>query len=264
MIKSGMCSVTFRNKSPQEIIELTTRAGLSAIEWGSDVHVQEGDIEAAKEVKKMTEEAGLEVSSYGSYYRLGNNQNFIPFLKSAAALGTREIRIWAGINPSAYYFSDARHAIVREAKAISRMASEYGITVSTECHAYTLTDTLQSLLLFMHEVNEPNFCTYWQRLLHVPELEQLHFLNTVYTSGKLTNIHVQQFNVYEVIREQRLLSEAFDTWLERFLILQNDTTDRYALLEFVKDGSEENFLKDAQVLSNILDKANRKIGDNRV
>ena len=252
MIKSGVCSVTFRNKSPQEIIELTARAGLCAIEWGSDVHVPEGDIEKAKEIRKMTEAAGLEVSSYGSYFRLGNNQDFTPILESAIALGTNEIRIWAGTSPSAYYLYDARCTIVREAKEISRKAAEYGITVSTECHANTLTDTPESLLLFMNEVNESNFRTYWQELLHVPENEQLRFLYAVYASGKLTNIHIQHVRVFETKREQRPLSEALNAWNERLSILKNDTKTRYALLEFVQSGSEESFFKDAHDLTQLL------------
>lgn len=65
MIKSGLCSVTFRNKTPGEIIDLTARAGLCAIEWGSDVHVREGDIKAAEEIRIMTEEKGLEIPAYG-------------------------------------------------------------------------------------------------------------------------------------------------------------------------------------------------------
>jgi len=253
MIKPGVCSVTFRNKSPKEIIELTACAGLCAIEWGSDVHVREGDSEKAKEVRKMTESAGLEVSSYGSYFRLGSNQDFTPFLESAAALGTDEIRIWAGASASAYYLFDARCAIVREAKEISRKAAEYGITISTECHANTLTDTPESLLLFMNEVNESNFCTYWQELLHIPENEQMRFLYATYASGKLTNIHIQHYKNFETTREQRPLIEAYNTWHERLSILKDDKNTRYALLEFVQNGSEESFLKDAYGLKMILD-----------
>lgn len=258
MIKPGVCSVTFRNKSPQEIIELTARAGLCAIEWGSDVHVREGDVENAKEIRKMTEAAGLLVSSYGSYFRLGSNRDFTPFLESAAALGTDEIRIWAGGSPSAYYLFDARCAIVQEAKEISRRAAEYGITVSTECHANTLTDTPESLLLFMHEVNESNFSTYWQELLHIPQNEQMRFLRAAYASGKLTNIHIQHFNNEGTKYDQRPLSEAYDIWLERLLLFKNDISARYALLEFVRNGSVESFLEDAHQLTELLKQVNER------
>lgn len=258
MIKSALCSVSFRSKTPDEIISLAAKAGLSAIEWASDAHVQQGDIALAKEVAKKTRDAGLEVSSYGSYFRLGSNTDIVPFLESATALGTNEIRIWAGFNPSSYHNFTQRVALIREAKEISRKASEYGITISTECHANTLTDTPQSLLYFMHEVNEPNFRTYWQALLQVPEVEQLHSLSTIYASGKLTNLHVYYFKQFENSREQTLLEDAYDIWKERFAIFKNDDTVRYAMLEFVRNGADESLLSDAKTLNALLNEANKK------
>lgn len=258
MIKSALCSVSFRSKTPDEIISLAAKAGLSAIEWASDAHVQQGDIALAKEVAKKTRDAGLEVSSYGSYFRLGSNTDIVPFLESAAALGTNEIRIWAGFNPSSYHNFTQRAALIREAKEISRKASEYGITISTECHANTLTDTPQSLIYFMHEVNEPNFRTYWQALLQVPEDEQLHSLSTIYASGKLTNLHVYYFKQFENSREQTLLEDAYDIWKERFAIFKNDDTVRYAMLEFVRNGADESLLSDAKTLNALLNEANKK------
>ncbi|MBQ9985545.1 MAG: sugar phosphate isomerase/epimerase [Oscillospiraceae bacterium] len=258
MIKSGLCSVTFRSKTPQEIIDLAAKGGLQSIEWASDAHVNAGDIATAKEVKAMTEAAGLEVSSYGSYYRLGTNDDIVPYLESATALGAKEIRIWGGGNPSAYFLPSARRYIVNEAKEISRKAAEYGIRISTECHAHTITDTPESLLMFMCEVNEPNFSTYWQALLHIPEEQQLRSLKAVYGSGKLTNLHVYHFDVFDTGRDQRLLSEAYDKWLERFSIFSGDNTTRYAMLEFVRGGTDESLLADAETLSKLIAEANSK------
>jgi len=70
MIFPGLVSITFRKLSPEQIIELVRKAGLSGIEWGGDIHVPHGDIARAKEVKSMTKEAGLRVAVYGSYYHL--------------------------------------------------------------------------------------------------------------------------------------------------------------------------------------------------
>lgn len=256
MLKAGICSVTFRNKTPGEIIELAAKAGLNSIEWGSDVHVPQGEISLASEIKKMTEAAGLEVSSYGSYFRLGTNSDIVPYLESAKALGTDEIRVWAGGSPSAYLLPDARAALVREAKEISRKAADYGITISTECHAHTITDFPESQLFYMLEVNEPNFCTYWQALLQVPEDKQMHSLRTIYASGKLTNLHVYYFKTFESGREQLLLSEATDIWAERFSLFKNDEKVRHAMLEFVRGGSDESFISDAKTLVNLINQAN--------
>lgn len=46
-VKTGLVSVTFRQKSVEEIAALTAEAGLSGVEWGGDVHVPPGDREAA-------------------------------------------------------------------------------------------------------------------------------------------------------------------------------------------------------------------------
>ena len=41
--KLGLCSVTFRKKSMEEIIKIAQNAGVSYIEWGGDVHVRSLD-----------------------------------------------------------------------------------------------------------------------------------------------------------------------------------------------------------------------------
>ena len=47
-VKTGLVSVTFRQKSVEEIAALTAEAGLSGVEWGGDVHGLPGDREAAR------------------------------------------------------------------------------------------------------------------------------------------------------------------------------------------------------------------------
>jgi len=36
--KFGLCSVSFRKNTPEEILKTMKEAGLSLIEWGADVH----------------------------------------------------------------------------------------------------------------------------------------------------------------------------------------------------------------------------------
>jgi len=64
-MKTGLCSVSFRKLTVVEIIAAVKAAGLDGIEWGGDVHVPHGDVEKAKQVAKLMEEAGLETLSYG-------------------------------------------------------------------------------------------------------------------------------------------------------------------------------------------------------
>ena len=43
MFRTGLVSVSFRDKTPPEIIKAAAGAGLSCIEWGSDVHAPFSD-----------------------------------------------------------------------------------------------------------------------------------------------------------------------------------------------------------------------------
>lgn len=103
-MKTGLCSITFRQFDISRIVDLTRDAGLDAIEWGGDIHVPPGDTATAGKARELTASAGLEVSSYGSYYQIidaqGAEQDFAPVLESALALGTDTIRIWPGTMPS--------------------------------------------------------------------------------------------------------------------------------------------------------------------
>ena len=43
MYKCGLVSVSFRNNTVEEIVKAVKYAGLSCIEWGSDVHAKNTD-----------------------------------------------------------------------------------------------------------------------------------------------------------------------------------------------------------------------------
>ncbi|MCU0793379.1 MAG: sugar phosphate isomerase/epimerase [Opitutaceae bacterium] len=105
MIHPGLVSITFRKLSPVEIVGLVRKAGLRGIEWGGDVHAPHGDIGRAREVRALTEDAGLKVAAYGSYYRAGwseaNGLSFKHVLDSAVELGAPTIRVWPGNKGSA-------------------------------------------------------------------------------------------------------------------------------------------------------------------
>lgn len=64
MLKTGLVSVSFRDKSPEEIIRETKKCRLQGIEWGADIHVIPGDVKRAAAIGKLTQEEGLEVFSF--------------------------------------------------------------------------------------------------------------------------------------------------------------------------------------------------------
>ena len=63
--KLGLCSVTFRKKTAEQIVDIAKKADVSYIEWGGDVHVR--SLEDAKKVKALCDKAGIKISSYGRY-----------------------------------------------------------------------------------------------------------------------------------------------------------------------------------------------------
>ena len=62
----GLCSVTFRKKTAEEVVNLAKKAGIGYIEWGGDVHVK--TLDDARMVKALCENADIKISSYGSYF----------------------------------------------------------------------------------------------------------------------------------------------------------------------------------------------------
>ena len=54
----GLTSVTFRDKDYETILDYCVKSGISCIEWGSDVHVPENDLEKAEKVRRASAEAG--------------------------------------------------------------------------------------------------------------------------------------------------------------------------------------------------------------
>lgn len=257
MNKIGICSITFRNLTCEQLIEEVKKAGLYAIEWGSDIHVLPNDIERAREVGNLTRASGLEVSSYGSYYRVGidNDYSFEEVLASAVALKAKNIRVWAGrlgsLDASQEYFD----AVVADSKRIAKLAKEKGIIVSYEYHGKTLTDTVESSIKLLKAVNSDNMKLYWQPAVGLKIDERIANIKAV---GKyLTNVHV--FNWQEVKRLP--LKEGKKEWL-RYLKEINKSANpldlRYFLLEFVKDDSLEQFYEDAKALTDIIE-TNEKI-----
>jgi len=125
MIHSGLVSITFRSLSPLEIIELVLKAGLKGIEWGADVHVPHGDLKRAREVRKLTADAGLSVAACGSYYRVGVSEAqglaFENVLETAVALKAPTVRVWAGDKGS-------------QDTGSGRQAVRSGLRSRTTCH----------------------------------------------------------------------------------------------------------------------------------
>jgi len=250
MIRSGMASVTFRDLAPPEIVDVARRAGLQAIEWGGDVHVPHGDLERAREVGALTRDAGLEVASYGSYYRVGcrggDDPSFDEVLETALALDAPAIRVWAGERGTADAGPHWWTTVVNDTRHIAGLASGAGLPIAFEFHGHTLTDSAESAERLMQQVDHPNVSCYWQLDRLLSPAARLEGLRRI--APWLANLHV----FYYRGGQQAALAEGADEWRQYLAHAAAQGGDRYALLEFVEDGRPENLERDAATLIDLL------------
>jgi sugar phosphate isomerase/epimerase len=252
MLIPGLISVTFRKRSPAEIIALVRQANLRAIEWGGDVHVPHGDLRRSSEVRRQTQDSGLVVSAYGSYYRVGQSEqeglSFECVLETAVALAAPTIRVWAGTVGSQQADATYRALIIEESRRIGDMAAAADISVSYEFHGGTLTDTNESGCRLLREVCHPNVYTFWQP----PNSEQLTYCLAGLQAllPRLTHVHV--FHWWPTASDRRTLAEGRDRWAQYLRTIRTTGRDHFASLEFVRDDSPDAFLEDAQTLRHWL------------
>lgn len=258
MIKTGMCSVTFREESVDQIIKWTREAGLDGIEWGADVHVIPGDFEQATDVATKTQNAGLEVLSYGSYYRAGSLQHehsFISILQTSKRLGSPSIRIWAGKVGSAEMSQTERKQVVEDIQTVATLASEYGIEVHLEYHGGTLTDTSESAKELMEEINHSNVSLYWQPAVGLSVKERIASIQDV--KPFLKHVHVFHWQKYDRLA----LSEGVNDWelyLDQ-LLLEDQLLNQHFLLEFVKGEDPAQFKQDAHMLTDLITQLKKRV-----
>lgn len=259
-MKTGICSITFRALSVKEVAQLVQQARLDAIEWGGDVHVPHGSLNAAEEARKITADCGLEVSSYGSYFSPldseGQHEDFQPILDVAQALGAPAIRMWAGRHGSDALDVEYRNELIETTWQVAETAAKQNIKVAFEFHADTLTDTNESAVKLYQEVNHFNLYAYWQPPYWRNNLEyRIDGLRQL--QDRLLNVHVFQwdFSANENASwsdriDRRPLQEGAEEWKHYFNAVHS--RDRYALLEFVRHDRSDHFLQDAEVLKSWL------------
>lgn len=252
MLIPGLVSVTFRKLSRADIAELMHRSELPAIEWGGDVHVP--TIETADEFtveNALTEAAYYSadgkfyIASYGSYYRC---DTYSPYSgETAVSINAPNIRVWAGQRGSADADTEYRKTVARYIQLLCDEMAPHGITVSTEFHGGTLTDNYDSTLRLINEVERDNFSTYWQPNQFRDEEYNTAALKAVLPY--LSNVHVFTWDS----SHRYPLADGEAKWRRYIDIIRSHGGSHHMLLEFVKDDSIEQFLRDAETLKGWLE-----------
>ena len=238
----GMTSVTFREKSIEEVALLAKKAGLSFIEWGADRHILPLDFEAVRNARMQMEKHELFCSSYGSYYRMveKDEDSFRAICKTSEALGASIVRTWLGRTGSERVTPEQYTALLEETKKLSGIAAEYGQTLAFEFHGKTLNDNGESSVKFLSDCAKENVKTYWQPLSYSDNEKNLSLVLPY-----LCAVHV--FTWDDEYRRYPL-ADGTHVWKKYLQILKDANISTKLIMEFVKNDDAGQFLTDAAIL----------------
>lgn len=250
-MKRGMTSVTFRNKTVSEIVDIVKKAELEVIEWGADVHCPCDDTDALALAYNETVKAKLSVSSYGTYFRLGVSETveFETICEAAKILNTDTVRIWAyNKNPSDITAEEYENCI-QQALELSEIAQKYSLTVCFEYHRGTLTLNAQSAVKLINDIDKNNIRLYWQPNPDISHIENQRELLTVLPY--VVNIHCFHWvNTDEKANERFPLADGKEEWTHYLDIAKGRVKN--IILEFTKDDNDVNFINDSKALKELF------------
>lgn len=242
--KLGLVSISFRKHTPKEILSAMNTAGLSVIEWGSDVHAPADDPARLKELAALQEAHGIRCCSYGTYFKLGVTPlaELERYIDAAKVLGTDILRLWCGSKNSEDYTPGETAELFAQCKAAAAIAQRRGVTLCMECHNNTYTNRRERALALMQAVDSPHFRMYWQPNQFRSTQENLQYaaLLAPYTA------HLHVFN-WEG-NETYPLAGALPLWRG---YLQCFPGDKCLLLEFMPDGNLTSLETEARALRQI-------------
>ena len=248
MYRLGLVSVSFRDKAPKEIISAVKSAGLTCIEWGSDVHAPKDSQEKLNEIAALQNKYGIDCCSYGTYFKLGVTPvgELQGYINAAKILGTNILRLWCGNKNSTQYTETEKQELFDICRTAAGIAEKNGVTLCMECHGGTYTNKLASAIELMQAVNSKSFRMYWQPNQFAKVEDNLCYAEKIapYTE------HIHVFNWDE--KAKYPLEAAADIWKA---YLQRLGDGRTLLLEFMPDDKIETLEIEADALRKIVGEA---------
>ncbi len=236
--KFGLCSVSFRKNTPEEILQTMKEVGLSLIEWGADVHCPPQN---ARQISYLQKRYGIKCCSYGTYFRLGVNSSgeLHEYIKAARVLGTDILRLWCGDKNSGDYTEEEKRALFDRCRVAAKIAEAEGVTLCMECHGGTFTDRPESALELMQAVGSEHFRMYWQPNQFRSEEDNVKSAEQL--APYTVNVHVFNWKG----NERYPLKEAEGLW-QRYL--EKFRGEHTLLLEFMPDDRLESLHSEADAL----------------
>lgn len=230
----GLCSVSSKERSIDEVLELAGVAGYDGVEiWGRD-HVGDGSEETCRRIVETANEHGLQIASYGSYLRCGSDEfdaGLEHELTVADRLDAGMIRVWAG-NRSYGEHDDHWDRTLADLERLTERAAERDLGVTVEKHSNTLTQTLEGARNLIEAIDDDRCGLNYQPGFSIPPAELEREAEAL---ASLSNqLHLQTTRE-RTGRERAPLSEAYydlEAILEPFL---ERGFDGYANVEFVSE-----------------------------
>lgn len=247
-MKIGFTSTSFRQiKSVSKIVSIAKKAQVDCIEWGADVHVK--NLSDAVRVKALCDSAGIDICSYGSYYRVGscNEAEWKNICEIASAMGCGSVRVWLG-NKDSEKTSDSEYEnIVKDAIKICDIAKEYSLNVCPECHDKTFNNNTDAFLKILKEIDRENFRTYFQSRYKKLEYDLDRIERT---SPYIESVHI---SFSEQMREQFLKQDK--TYIDKLIQKLNECHfDGNMLVEYTLlfswAGIPKSMIKDINIIRN--------------
>lgn len=247
MIIPGLASVTFRQLEPAQVVSVAVDCGLQVVEWGGDVHVPRGDIGTARTVFALCADHGIEIGTYGSYYKAGHTpeSEFDEALRTAVALRAPRIRVWAGVVASAEVTGEQRSRTVADIRRCAEASAAEGIQLTVEYHVESLTDDIDSALRLHDEVGHAALVAHWQPR-ELPEVETC-VREVRALLPKLASVHAFSWGA-DGFTERLALADRVDLWDAVLAELAVDGRRCEVLLEFVPGDRVDACKRDAATL----------------
>lgn len=243
MHELGLVSVSFRDRTPEEILQAVKATGLVCVEWGSDVHCPP---EKAAQIARLQQQYGIRCCSYGTYFRLGVTPlSELPgYLDAARLLGTDILRLWCGNKNYEDYTPEETKALLAQCREAAKMAENAGLTLCMECHGGTFTNCKEGALALMEAVASSHFRMYWQPNQFRTEGENLAYAAAIAPYAR----HLHVFHWKE--NEKLPLAQAVNTWKKYLRCFPGERT---LLLEFMPDGLLASLATEVAALRKIAD-----------
>lgn len=241
----GLVSASFRKHTAREILETMKTAGLSFVEWGSDVHAPCKDLDKIREIVALQKEYGIECTSYGTYFRFSETplEELPRYIEAAKLLGTNILRLWCGTKSGAQMTKAEKNEMLSLCKQAAAIAEENKVTLCLECHRDSLTEDPDDIVWLMESVKSPSFRMYWQPFQW--QTSEENCINAAKIAPYAEHIHV----FHREDGQKLSLTHAITIWQE---YLKRFSMPRTLLLEFMPNGKLAELAGEAAALREIV------------